>query len=70
MAPPLDVARNFILAWDEAEDEEEHVEAISYWSEGDGDQSSDIEFNALSNKGLLWDITEAIRVWGPLKDED
>ena len=46
------------------------MKAISYWSEGGGDRSSDIEFNALSNKGLLWDITEAICVWGPLKDED
>ena len=66
MAPPLDVTRYFVLARDEAEDEE----AISCWNEGDGDWSSDKEFNAPSNEGLSWDIIEAIRVWGPLKDED
>ena len=66
MAPPLDVTRYFVLARDEAEDEE----AISCWNEGDDDWSSDKEFNAPSNEGLSWDIIEAIRVWGPLKDED
>ena len=70
MAPPLDVTRYFVLARDEAEDEEEDEEAISCWNEGDGDWSSDKEFNAPSNEGLSWDIIEAIRVRGPLKDED
>ena len=44
---------------------------ISYWSEDDGDWFFDEVGKNFPNKGeVLHDITEAIRIWGPLRDED
>ena len=44
---------------------------ISYWSEDDGDWFFDKVGKNFPNKGeVLHDITEAIRIWGPLRDED
>ena len=44
---------------------------ISYWSEDDGDwffNEEDRDF--LNGRELLYDITEAICLWGPLEDKD
>ena len=44
---------------------------ISCWSKDDGDWFFDEAERDFPNKSeLLYDITKAIRVWGPLKDED
>ena len=44
---------------------------ISYWSEDDGDWFFDEVGKNFPNKGeVLHDIIEAIRIWGPLRDED
>ena len=44
---------------------------ISYWSGDDGDQFFDEVERDFPNKGEdLYDITEAMHVWKPLKGED
>ena len=44
---------------------------ISYWSGDDGDQFFDEVGRDFPNKGEdLYDITEAMHVWKPLKKED
>lgn len=70
-APPPYAKWYVVLAQDEDKDKEDDDEAISCQSEGDCDWFSYKEVNTPSNEEeLLWDITEAIRVQGPLKDED
>ena len=61
----------FVLAQDKEEDEEDDDEEISYWSGSDYDWPLDKEEDTLSNEdGFSCNVTEAIHVWGPLKDED
>ena len=44
---------------------------ISYWSEDDGDWFFDAEDrDFLNGRELLYDITKAIGLWGPLEDKD
>ena len=70
-APLLDAARYFLLAQDKDEDEEDDDEEISYWSESNYGWSLDGEDKVLtSKKEFSGDVTEAMHVWGPLKDED
>ena len=59
-APPLDAARYF-LAQDKEENEEDDDEEIGYQSGSDCDWPLD------ETEGI---ITEAIRVWRPLKDKE
>ena len=58
-----------VLTQDEREEGDEGV--ISYWSEDDGDWFLDEPEGDFSNEGeLLYDISESIHMWEPLKDED
>ena len=71
MDPPSDDDQYLVLAQDEDEEEKEDEGVISYWSEDDGDQFFNEEDRDFPNDGeLLYDITKAICVCGPLKDED
>ena len=67
--PPSDDDQYLVLTQDEGEGGDDRV--ISYWSEDDGDWFLDKARRDFPNEGeILFDITEAIRMWGPLKDED
>ena len=69
MDPSFDDDQYLVLTQDEWEEGDEGV--ISYWSEDDGDWFLDEPGGDFSNKGeLLYDISESIRMWEPLKDED
>ena len=69
MDPSFDDDQYLVLTQDEWEEGDEGV--ISYWSEDDGDWFLDEPRGDFSNKGeLLYDISESIRMWEPLKDED
>ena len=66
--PPSDDDQYFVLAQDKDKEEEEDNGVTSYWRDDDYDWSlDDIPSN---NKKFSWDITVAIRIWEPLKDED
>ena len=67
--PPSDDDQYLVLTQDEGEGGDDRV--ISYWGEDDGDWFLDEARRDFPNEGeILSDITEAIRMWGPLKDED
>ena len=52
-------------------EEEGDDEMISCWSEDDGDQFLDEAKRDFPNEGKdLYDMTEAMHVWEPLKKED
>ena len=58
-----------VLTQDEGEEGDDGV--ISCWSEDNGDWFLDEARRDFPNKGeLLYDITDAICMWKPLKDED
>ena len=59
-----------VLTLDEEEGEEDDG-VISYWSEDDGDWFIVEMEGDFPNKGeVLYDITEAMHIWEPIKDED
>ena len=73
--PPSKNNQHLVLAQDEEEEENEEEEkdngVISYWNEDDGDQFFEEEDKDFPNESEpLYDITDAIRVQGPLKYED
>ena len=66
----FDDDQHLVLTQDE-EEEEGDDGVISYWSEDDGDWFFDEAGRDFPNEGeVLYDITEAMCIWGPLKDED
>ena len=61
----------YLVLTQEEEAKEGGDEVISYWSEDDGNWFFDEVGKIFPNEGeVLHDITEAIRIWGPLMDED
>ena len=69
--PPFDDDQYLVLVQDEDEEEEEDDGVISYCSRDDGDWFFNEGEGSFPNEGdLLCDITKAISMWGPLKDED
>ena len=66
-----DAMQYFVVAQDKEEDKEDDDEEISYWSGSDYDWPLDKEEDTLSNEdGFSCNVTGAIHVRGPLKDED
>ena len=67
--PPSDNEQYPVLTQDNREEGDDGV--ISCWSEDNGDWFLNEAGRDFPNEGeLLYDITEVIRVWEPLKDED
>ena len=61
----------FVLAQDGDEEDEKDNRVTSYWSEDDCDWSFDKDNDIPSNnEKISWDITKALCVWEPLKNED
>ena len=70
MDPSFDNDQYLVMNQNE-EEEEEDDEVISYWSEDDGDQSFDEVGSDFPNEvEVLYDLTKAMHVWKPLKEED
>ena len=70
MDPSFDDDQHLVLTQDE-EEEEGDDGVISYWSEDGKDQFFDEAGKDFPNKGkVLYDITKAVHIWEPLKDED
>ena len=67
--PPSDDDQYLMLTQDKKEEGDDGV--ISCWSEDDGNWFFNEVGRYFPNEGeLLYDIIEAIRMWGPLKDEE
>ena len=70
MDPSSDGNQQLVLTLDEEEEEGDNL-VISYWSEDDGDWFFVGMEGDFPNKGKVqYDITEAMRIQEPIKDED